>query len=528
MAKPGRRPVLDVDLSARLKLAGYTPGARDISGLVALLETDAPADPVIRALERVPSLAGVALASRLGAGSTSPALIRALGRMVRAGYADGTPLLAETATSASANVRTRREAIIALGKIGGAAAAAALCARWDHGVEDPAEKKALIEALGKVDSDHEGAAERLRGHDGDDSQTARVRERARLMVRRDQHRADASAIDPAVRLPQPWALLVRCRRGLEALLRDELSDVGIRARVLSPGRVLTSPTDHLGPTLGARIATSVALYLPLSAPNPVTIAEALASPIATTALRTLTAGPIRWRLGFADGRHRRSWVWQVAQAVTAAAPDLVNDPTQSGWHVVVSDAEAALELVPKAWPDPRFTYRVGDVPAASHPTVAAALVRASMPLATDNVWDPFCGSGTELVERALAGPAHSLLGSDLDATALATARANAEQAGVSERIALERGDALSLQPANISVILCNPPLGGRIRGDAGALLARFLRHAHSLLGQGGRLVWITPTPSRTDPVARALGYQCELSCAVDLGGLSAWMQRWRR
>ena len=34
--------------------------------------------------------------------------------------------------------------------------------------------------------------------------------------------------------------------------------------------------------------------------------------------------------------------------------------------------------------------------------------------ADDVVWDPFVGSGTELVERALAGPYARLLGSDTD------------------------------------------------------------------------------------------------------------------
>jgi 23S rRNA G2445 N2-methylase RlmL len=66
----------------------------------------------------------------------------------------------------------------------------------------------------------------------------------------------------------------------------------------------------------------------------------------------------------------------VAEAVSKVRPELVNDPTASPWEVVVDDANGALqvELRPR-WHDERFAYRVGEVPAASHPTIAAAIAR---------------------------------------------------------------------------------------------------------------------------------------------------------
>src|SRR5262249_60017045 len=110
--------------------------------------------------------------------------------------------------------------------------------------------------------------------------------------------------------------------------------------------------------------------------------------------------PLRFRLAFRAGGKRRAAVWRVAEEVSRRAPELVNDPTASPWTAEVLEAPGLvrIELVPEI-ADPRFAYRAGDVPAASHPTIAAALVRVAGARHDDVVWDPFVGSGTELCER---------------------------------------------------------------------------------------------------------------------------------
>jgi predicted RNA methylase len=209
-------------------------------------------------------------------------------------------------------------------------------------------------------------------------------------------------------------------------------------------------------------------------------------------------------------------------------PELVNDPTGSPWEAVVYEAPGAVrvELVPNV-PDPRFAYRTGDVPAASHPTIAAALVRAAGPRPGDVVWDPFAGSGMELCERALAGPYRSLVGSDLDAAALAVARANLEAAGARE-VTLIQGDATRLRPPGPAptLIITNPPLGRRVQRSAalGPLLDRFVEHASGLLAPGGRISWISPFPARTRTIAGVRGLTVALAREVDLGGFPAELQ----
>src|SRR5690606_6662202 len=106
---------------------------------------------------------------------------------------------------------------------------------------------------------------------------------------------------------------------------------------------------------------------------------------------------------------QRSLVWRVASEVTRLAPELLNDPTATTWDVLIDDELRVLELTPRKLEDPRFAYRVAEIPAASHPSIAAALAFVAEARPTDRVWDPFCGSGLELIERARLGPARALL-----------------------------------------------------------------------------------------------------------------------
>jgi 23S rRNA G2445 N2-methylase RlmL len=179
------------------------------------------------------------------------------------------------------------------------------------------------------------------------------------------------------------------------------------------------------------------------------------------------------------------------------------------------------------------------VPASSHPTIAAALVRiASGPIGRhaqhdpgEVVWDPFVGSGGELCERALAGPFRLLVGSDRDQAALSIARENLAAAGAGE-VKLFCGNALDFRPptARPSLILTNPPMGRRIlRGaDLGAFLERFLGHAAGVLAPEGRIVWVSPLPRRTALCAERLGLSVLYRQEVDMGGFAAEIQVLRK
>jgi SAM-dependent methyltransferase len=401
-------------------------------------------------------------------------------------------------------------------------ARAALLARWDAGDAPPDERRVLVEALGKLGGPDVLA--RLRALAvGDDAELARRRDRAILMTDREALRDEVSTIAMDVPPPAPVTVLLRTRPGLEPLLLEELIKLGRAAHLIEGGVELTLTASWFE-LFEARLWATAAVRLPSVELEPVALARAIASPGVRALLAAWTRGPIRWRLGFASG-HKRSIVWRVARDVAAAAPELVNDPTATTWEFLVADS-GALELVPRRLDDPRFRYRVADVPAASHPTVAAALAWLGETRASDRVWDPFCGSGVELVERSKRGAYRALHGTDLDEAALTAARANVAEIGLRPQLA--NADARTHAAGPFDLIITNPPLGGRIRGDAGALLCDALPNFARQLAPGGRLVWITPAPRRTSPVAEGLGLQRVRSLAVDLGGMRGQVERWDR
>ncbi|HEX3766489.1 MAG TPA: HEAT repeat domain-containing protein [Kofleriaceae bacterium] len=525
MARPA-----DFDLARQLARPGFTPGARDAPALVELVI--AGEDPTAtRAATALAGLGGsgyAAIDGRFGGTDegTRARLVRAVGLLARAGNAEArAALLTRVGDPAP---RVRKAVAVALGKLGGDDVRTALIARWDAGDAAPDERRALAEALGKLGGDDAIArlkALEVRG----DVELGRLRERAVVMAERTAARGAASRIRDNVAPPATIAVRLGCRPGLGPLLVEELAALGMTVRPVGDRGAELRLAAPLATLFASRLWATLEIPFALAAGDELAsaIARTIAGPEVLGVLRAWTEGPIRWRLGFAHG-HKRAVIWRAAQEVAAVVPDLVNDPTQTTWDVVVDDRARTLELVPRRLEDARFAYRVADVPAASHPTVAAALAWLAEARPGDRVWDPFCGSGVELVERARRGRFRTLIGTDLDPAALAAARSNLDAAGVAAELAI--GDARSHTPGggSIDLVVTNPPLGSRVQLDAAALLVAVLPNLVRALAPGGRLVWITPAPRRTTPVAEQLGLTRRRSHAVDLGGVRGQIERWDR
>jgi hypothetical protein len=558
----------DFDLARELGKPSFTPGVRDAAALIELITAgeEPAAGRAATALARLGDPARTAIAAKLapfdaattqqgsvdapeparkrsagGAAETPPPdgargaiddgakarLVGALGLLARTG--DGEARAAVIAQLVDPAPRVRKAAAVALGKIGGDDAQRALIVRWDAGDATPDERRALAEALGKIGGDD--ALARLKALDaGADAELARRRDRAVLMVERTAGRDAPSQICDDVAPPAPLAIQLGCRPGLAELLGEELAALRLATRPLGDRGVELRLAGPLSELFASRLWATLAIPFPLAAGDDLAaaITRTVTAPAVLGVLRAWTRGPIRWRLGFAHG-HKRSIVWRVARDVMAAAPELINDPTATTWDVLVDDDARTLALVPRKLDDPRFAYRVADVPAASHPTVAAALAWLADVRPGDRVWDPFCGSGVELVERARRGRVRSLLGTDLDPRALDAARANLAAAGVTAELAV--ADARSHAPGppgSIDLVITNPPLGSRVQLDAAALLVASLPGLTRALARGGRLVWITPSSRRTSPAAEHLGLVRSRQHAVDLGGVRGQLERWDR
>lgn len=165
-------------------------------------------------------------------------------------------------------------------------------------------------------------------------------------------------------------------------------------------------------------------------------------------------------------------------------------------------------------------YRAVGNEAPLHETMAAAMVYFSRYRGRDFFWDPFCGSGTIVIEAALtalnrapglnrsfgaqAWPCvprevwetamteakdleyrgeYRICGTDIDPNTLSIAIANAKKAGVSKYIEFHEADALKAPlPCDSGVIVCNPPYGERMLEQRSAQqlvrsLGRHLRYA---------------------------------------------------
>jgi predicted RNA methylase len=531
-ARPDRR------LAERVRDPGFTPSIRDVEGLVALLSDEDLAKAVERALGRVGATALEKLRSRLS--EAKPPL---RGRIVNAIGRLGTDpavsqALVEVLNDAALDAKSRRNAVIALGKRREPGAAQALMEAWRRDPQ-PEMRRSIAAALGKV-GDPEALALLRESEGTPDGELARIAGRASIMIERTASRGSGGELDPSRTAAHPVDVVLGTRRGLEGVLAEELTALcgprGVeRVQADGPGRVRAVLLGPLEVLFAAR--TWIALHFPVSGQGagegdmaPEAIARALAGAAARTLFDAWSVGPPRYRIAWVDAGHRRAATWDAVRAIAARAPGLVNDPTASTWEVLVTTRAGSVEvaLSPKAMDDPRFAWRRRDVPAASHPAVAAALARIGGVKPDDVVWDPFVGSGAELVERALLGPRRALLGTDTDPRALEASRRNLQAAGF--EAVLSKADALTHSPRGVTLVVTNPPMGRRSLRTAGTadMLDRFVAHAASVLVPGGRLVWIAPWPDRSRAAGEKAGMVLEQRRAIDMGGFDAEIQRWSK
>ncbi|MDB4943889.1 MAG: putative N6-adenine-specific methylase containing domain protein [Labilithrix sp.] len=527
-------------LAERVRDHGYTPGIRDLGALLDLFATDDDelARHAERAILRIEPRHAMRLAGetvRRADTATRPArgrLARLLGRVASA--AEASPQATAhargwlSAALADADPKTRHAAARALGKLRPeddaerAALEQSLLEAWDRGTEE--DRRALADALGKVGSAE--ARERL-------AQAGAGATRAGLVLEREIARTQPGAIDLSRSLGSPITVRFHARTGLEQIVANELGERW-RPRIAGAGVVDARLDGPLGDAAAIRTALHFGFPLdPVTLKDEAEIAEAivraLLAPRALAVLRAFTAkesedGAIRFRLAWASGGHRRALAWRCAELVAKATRELVNDPTESTWEVLVDvyEGRVALELVPRGYRDERFAYRKATVPASSHPTIAAALVQLAPSAPGDVVWDPFVGAGAELVERARRGPYRRLIGTDIDEAALDAARENLAAAGI-EGTLLARADATTFDPGMpVDLIVTNPPMGRRVqRGTHGDVLERFIDHAAKVLAPGGALVWAAPEPGKLHARAKQAGLVLERAFTIDMGGFPA-------
>lgn len=177
-------------------------------------------------------------------------------------------------------------------------------------------------------------------------------------------------------------------------------------------------------------------------------------------------------------------------------------------------------------------YRAVGNDAPLRETLAAAMVLLTRYRGREFLWDPFCGSGTIVIEAALiarnqapglrrrfAGESfawsdaqvwkeareearsrefrgdYRILGSDNDPKCVSLSMANARKAGVGELIRFQDGDATKLSlPAQEGILICNPPYGERMMEQQSAQRLYAALGRHLKFADGWKKYIITSEP----------------------------------
>lgn len=521
------------DLKARLKTRGFTPGARDVAGLLAIAKAASPEDAFTAsaAIAAIAEIQGpIVNRVRRGIddlpGGLWGELMDALRKRKDRSDDDAFALLCASALG-MAETRTRRSAARALGETPGPSSEEALRAALE-GASHRDDRAAIVRALAKL-----GAAVQESDRSLLEGDTRAARHS--VIAARDKHRGEKREPTSFV-LPADARIVWLVRSGLESILREELEDrlsgaIGdLRTEV---GRVSGVVRGSSGALAEPRCALAWGLHLG-DAQDVIGAVHLVDAPASRALAAAMGLPRPRFRVETADARGRSRAIesrmaWTLAEAFRADRGDgAINDPTRPEVVVRVEETKTGFRamLLP-SFVDERFSYRTTDVPAASHPTIAAALARVSKPEHDDVVWDPFVGSGLELCERALLHPYAELIGTDLDPSALAKARRNL--APVAARATLVACDARSFDRREVSAIITNPPLGRRVGSQSSvpALLEEACSNMLRCASSRGRVALVSPRPELT---RRALsrGMVQRAEHRVDMGGFDGYLQMFER
>lgn len=425
--------------------------------------------------------------------------------------------------------KIRRYAMGALPKLGSGAQEEAALLELLKANSTDREKSFLEESLNKIGGEQTLQNTGLSAQTQQKVQAAVTRQNVQTKIR----------LDGSLKTSPGLRLHLHCRKGLEDIVRDELESsarAGDLFRILEvrPGLVAIAPEADfsLGDVFSLRCFGTLGLVISSDA-NRGTEAEKIVAAITSRQsleiLRAFTEGPIRYRLDFIGKGHQRGAIRVVANRVFGLCPEILNDAKSAPWAVDIH-GNGVVELRPRFVPDPRFVYREQDVPAASHPPLAASLARLADRARDEVVWDPFCGSGLEIVESALLGGVKKVYGTDLSEVAIGITKKNFQAAGLgrteAEFVCCDFRDfARKLGSGSVSLLVTNPPLGRRVPiASIRQLIADLFFAAARVLRPEGRLVFINPLPAQgTHPA-----FQLVSRRKVDLGGFECRMEMYRK
>ena len=146
-------------------------------------------------------------------------------------------------------------------------------------------------------------------------------------------------------------------------------------------------------------------------------------------------------------------------------------------------------------------------PSAMPSKLARCMVNLAHAKAADLVLDPFCGTGTSLIEATYIGC--RALGVDAQKRMILGCRKNLQHFNISPE-GLIWADARQLPITKIDCVVTDPPYGrssSTLRSTTKQLVQEVLVSAHDLLGVGQRICIASPKTLNIEALGTALGYK---------------------
>lgn len=167
-------------------------------------------------------------------------------------------------------------------------------------------------------------------------------------------------------------------------------------------------------------------------------------------------------------------------------------------RVFIEHESAVVGLRITGHPLHRRPYKTDHLPGSLKPSVAAAMLLMAGAAPGQLLLDPFCGTGTILIEAGLQG-LHSV-GGDLQRTAVQHTQINAGNAHIRPGICQWDAQHLPLASASVDFTVSNLPWGRQIvvNEDLKSLYRASMREMRRAVKPGGVILVLTSVPELLD------------------------------
>jgi len=165
------------------------------------------------------------------------------------------------------------------------------------------------------------------------------------------------------------------------------------------------------------------------------------------------------------------------------------------------------DMPPKPFMDRRPKKKPFFHPSAMPPKVARCMVNLAKPKADDLVFDPFCGTGSILIEAALIGC--RVIGVDIQRRMARGSLKNFTYFGIIPE-GLIVADAKNPPVKAVDAVVADPPYGRSattFKRATKQIVEECLRAAHDLLGNGKRICMAAPKTIGISQIGKELGYR---------------------